>query len=205
MQIMIKRDDVKVGLKFVLPVSEIKRYSDGIRYLVQTGVYGLSSLSFLSLEKPGEVFCIESIGRGYVCCKVADLKDIVVCTETLTKTGFIHGEISTEGLMKGWKEEILKWFPAERRSESIVCGSPKGETEQVSHPSHYAWLKDLCGVEPIEICRQFDFSVGNALKYLMRKGKVDGDKTEKEKRIEDLKKAVFYLQDEIMMLEAGMK
>ncbi len=74
-------------------------------------------------------------------------------------------------------------------------------TEQVLHPSHYSWLKDLCGVEPIEICRHFDFSVGNSLKYIMRKGKIDGDKTEKEKRIEDLKKAIFYLQDEIKMLE----
>lgn len=73
--------------------------------------------------------------------------------------------------------------------------------EQVSHPSHYAWLKDLCGVEPIDICRHFDFAIGNALKYLMRKGKVDGDKTEKEKRIEDLRKAVFYIQDEIKKLQ----
>lgn len=75
------------------------------------------------------------------------------------------------------------------------------KTEQVEHPLHYAWLKELCGVEPIDICRHFGFSVGNALKYLMRKGKVDGDKTEREKRIEDLKKAVFYLQDEIKRLE----
>lgn len=77
--------------------------------------------------------------------------------------------------------------------------------EQVNHPSHYSWLKDLCGVEPIEICRCFDFSIGNALKYLMRKGKVDGDKTEKEKRIEDLRKAVFYIEDEIRRLEDGSK
>lgn len=42
--------------------------------------------------------------------------------------------------------------------------------------------------------------MGNALKYLMRKGKVDGDKTEEEKRIEDLRKAVFYLNDEIKRL-----
>lgn len=42
--------------------------------------------------------------------------------------------------------------------------------EQVNHPSHYAWLKNLCGVEPIDICRHFDFAIGNALKYLMRKG-----------------------------------
>ncbi len=75
------------------------------------------------------------------------------------------------------------------------------KTEQVSHPSHYAWLKDLCGVEPIEICRHFDFSIGNALKYLMRKGKDDGDKTEEEKRIEDLRKAIFYINDEIKRIK----
>ncbi len=100
---------------------------------------------------------------------------------------------------------VIKKSDLEKHSHLGTVSEEKLKEEQVSHPYHYYWLKDLCGVEPIDICRHFDFAVGNALKYLMRKGKVDGDKTEKEKRIEDLKKAVFYLQDEIMMLEAGMK
>ena len=73
----------------------------------------------------------------------------------------------------------------------------------VEHPVHYAWLKDLCGVEPLDICRHLDFNTGNAIKYLLRKGKVDGNKTNTEKRIEDLHKAVFYIQDEIKLLEHG--
>lgn len=77
------------------------------------------------------------------------------------------------------------------------------KTEQVSHPSHYAWLKNLCGVEPLDICRHLDFNTGNAIKYLLRKDKVDGNKTKTEKRIEDLRKAVFYIQDEIKLLEHG--
>lgn len=77
------------------------------------------------------------------------------------------------------------------------------KSEQVSHPSHYAWLKDLCGVEPLDICRHLDFNTGNAIKYLLRKDKVDGNKTKTEKRIEDLHKAVFYIQDEIKLLEHG--
>lgn len=77
------------------------------------------------------------------------------------------------------------------------------KAEQVSHPSHYAWLKDLCGVEPLDICRRLDFNTGNAIKYLLRKDKVDGNKTKTEKRIEDLRKAVFYIQDEIKLLEHG--
>ena len=78
-----------------------------------------------------------------------------------------------------------------------------GKSDQVSHPSHYAWLKDLCGVEPLDICRHLDFNTGNAIKYLLRKDKVDGNKTKTEKRIEDLRKAVFYIQDEIKLLEHG--
>lgn len=77
------------------------------------------------------------------------------------------------------------------------------KAEQVSHPSHYAWLKDLCGVEPLDICRHLDFNTGNAIKYLLRKDKVDGNKTKTEKRIEDLRKAVFYIQDEIKLSEHG--
>ena len=75
--------------------------------------------------------------------------------------------------------------------------------EQVSHQSHYAWLKDLCGVEPLDICRHLDFNTGNAIKYLLRKDKVDGNKTKTDKRIEDLYKAVFYIKDEIKLLEHG--
>lgn len=81
--------------------------------------------------------------------------------------------------------------------------SANKKAEQVSHPFHYAWLKDLCGVEPLDICRHLDFNTGNAIKYLLRKDKVDGNKTKAEKRIEDLRKAVFYIQDEIKLLVHG--
>ena len=76
-----------------------------------------------------------------------------------------------------------------------------GKSEQVNHPSHYSWLKDLCGVEPIEICQHFDFSVGNALKYIMRKGKVERNLTEKQQRIQDLEKAIYYLKNEIYLMK----
>ena len=71
----------------------------------------------------------------------------------------------------------------------------------INAPSHYTWLKVVCGIEPIDLCRHFDFAVGNALKYILRKGKKDGDMTEREKRIQDLEKAVYYLKDEIKQLK----
>ena len=78
----------------------------------------------------------------------------------------------------------------------------KRQSKYLTHPIMRG-LMDLCGVEPLDICRHLDFNTGNAIKYLLRKDKVDGNKTKTEKRIEDLRKAVFYIQDEIKLLEHG--
>ena len=76
------------------------------------------------------------------------------------------------------------------------------KNDKVNHPSHYCWLKELCGIEVIDITRHLDFDLGNAIKYILRAGK----KSEKgysdlDKTIEDLKKAIFYINDEIELLE----
>lgn len=77
----------------------------------------------------------------------------------------------------------------------------KEKEDNVNHPSHYTWLKDKCGVEVIDITRHFDFDIGNALKYIFRAGhKGDTSLTNREKEIEDLKKAIFYLNDKISLL-----
>lgn len=77
----------------------------------------------------------------------------------------------------------------------------KQKGSMVQHPRHYAWLKELCGVEPLDICRHLDFNCGSVLKYLLRKGKEEKNLSELEQRIQDLKKAKVYLEDEIQMLE----
>lgn len=75
--------------------------------------------------------------------------------------------------------------------------------ERVCHPSHYTWLKELCGIEVIDIVRHMDFCLGNAVKYIMRSGrKSENGMSDKEKTIEDLKKAVFYINDKIKLLES---
>lgn len=99
-------------------------------------------------------------------------------------------------LMNSWYHCKIRMPEYENNVEQSNESANK-KTEQVSHPSHYAWLKDLCGVEPLDICRHLDFNTGNAIKYLLRKDKVDGNKTKTEKRIEDLRKAIFYINDEI--------
>ena len=61
-------------------------------------------------------------------------------------------------------------------------------SSQVDHPRHYN--AHPSGIECIEIVRHMSFNIGNAMKYLWRAD-------EKGAPIEDLEKAVWYLQDEI--------
>lgn len=73
-------------------------------------------------------------------------------------------------------------------------------SDNVNHPSHYT--SHPSGVECIDITKHHDFCIGNAIKYLWRQGlKQDADKSVKEKRIEDLKKAVWYINAEIDLIE----
>ena len=74
--------------------------------------------------------------------------------------------------------------------------------DNVNHPSHYPWLNDKCGIEVIDITRHLDFDIGNAVKYLLRAGhKEDAALTPLEKQIEDFKKAAWYINDKIKILE----
>lgn len=78
-----------------------------------------------------------------------------------------------------------------------------GETkkdERVNHPSHYT--SHPSGVECIEITRHYDYDIGNAIKYLWRAGlKTEDGYSNVEKEIEDLEKAIFYINDRIKMLK----
>lgn len=73
--------------------------------------------------------------------------------------------------------------------------------DNVNHPPHYTWLKDKCGIEVIDITRHMDFCLGNSIKYILRAGhKQDASLTDNQKEIEDLKKAIWYINDRIKQL-----
>lgn len=97
-----------------------------------------------------------------------------------------------------YEKNILIQFEEIAKNGTIVT---EEKEEMVNHPNHYAWLKELCGIEPIDICRHLDFNCGLAVKYLLRKGKKEMNLSEREQRVQDLSKAIFYLKDEIKMLE----
>jgi len=99
-------------------------------------------------------------------------------------------------------------IPIEVKSESfapddpvvMVKPVPNAKTPQhalskadaVNHPKHYT--DTPFGMEVIEITDKYDFSVGNALKYILRAGK-KGD------AIEDLEKAIWYLNHKIELMK----
>lgn len=86
---------------------------------------------------------------------------------------------------------------------SVCCDTiATSNNDRVDHPHHYTWLKDLCGIEVIDIIRHMDFCLGNAIKYILRAGhKSEEGMSDLDKTIEDLKKAVFYINDKINTLE----
>lgn len=65
-------------------------------------------------------------------------------------------------------------------------------TDMVNHPPHYT--SHPSGIEAIQVCEHFPFSIGNCIKYLWRAG-LKGD------AVEDLKKARWYLDCEIQKRE----
>lgn len=60
-------------------------------------------------------------------------------------------------------------------------------SDQVNSPPHYT--AHPSGIEVIEITRHMGFNLGNVIKYVLRADYKGGDR--------DLKKAMFYLQDEL--------
>lgn len=67
--------------------------------------------------------------------------------------------------------------------------------DPVNHPSHYT--SHPSGIECIQITRHMGFNLGNAFKYIWRADLKNG--------LEDLKKAKWYIDDEIAKREKTFK
>lgn len=70
--------------------------------------------------------------------------------------------------------------------------------DAVNHPVHYNNSKASCEcgkrIECIEVTRHLNFNLGNVFKYIWRSGS-------KGAPLQDLKKAAWYLNDEIQRRE----
>lgn len=78
------------------------------------------------------------------------------------------------------------------------------EQDRVNHPKHYT--SHPSGIECITVTEHYDFCIGNAIKYLWRAGlKKEEGMDDYTKRVEDLEKAIWYIQREITLLQSRGK
>nr|DAU00222.1 MAG TPA: nucelotide kinase [Caudoviricetes sp.] len=99
-------------------------------------------------------------------------------------------------------------FKAQQAGLAVTIESPElnrpllNETptpqDNVNHPSHYASESGMEAIEVIEAYFHGNAFLANTFKYIARAGKKGGE----AKRLEDLKKARWYLEREIKLEEA---
>jgi len=70
------------------------------------------------------------------------------------------------------------------------------QPENVNHPSHYGGEDNVYEAIKVIDAWELGFALGNTVKYISRAGKKDPNK-----ELEDLRKALWYLQHHINQLE----
>lgn len=85
----------------------------------------------------------------------------------------------------------IKNIKMENKNEKKPYDRPVEESEydRINHPSHYTEGRQY---EPIDVINDWElgFNLGNAVKYISRAGR-------KGNKVEDLRKAIFYIGYEI--------
>lgn len=121
------------------------------------------SVGWTSVEYKGAALCGECIfATGQRCVAPDDL----VCSGRLFRG--IEGE----------EQEV----PAPKAAVTTT-----EEYNTIDHPRHYTDV--VPGIECIQVTEHFDFLLGNAIKYIWRSGRKDGNT-----KLQDLKKAEWYIK-----------
>jgi hypothetical protein len=119
-------------------------------------------------------------------------EDLKVGVEVRTDNGFIGvvNEIKKFSVIIQHSNSLWE-YPNNRIVEVLI---KKKEQDKATTPSHYNNGK---GYDVIDFCNDYklNFNRGSACKYIARSGKKDNE-------IEDLKKAIDFIQREIKYLES---
>lgn len=97
--------------------------------------------------------------------------------------------------LQKYKNDIKMVIDDRRKLECLLADNVNTVEKEsaVEHPKHY---NNIAGIECLDVVEHFNFNRGNAIKYVWRAGEKS-----KEKEVEDLKKAVFYLEREIKNIQ----
>ena len=121
---MIKKEDIKVGLKFLLPCECIESTRVGFVYFVK-----IRENSYFALSEPTDAFTVKSVKDSCVYCNIGDSISVRVDLDILQEKGF-YPEYA-ENLMKEWKDSIsddnLNW--SELPFNSIIMGEQSKKTD----------------------------------------------------------------------------
>ena len=186
---MIKKEDIKVGLKFLLPCESIERTRVGFLYYVNTRK-GCRT----SLIEPTDVFCVKSVKNDCVYCEVRGITDVCVNLDILQKNG-IYPEYA-KNLMDEWKDSIcvdnLNW--SESPFNSIVMGKQNEKTDA----DRFKEITD----KMFDIYNQKNSDYGNSFSKLFKKCGMTyayGHLAEKIERIDSLSNNEAKVQGESMI------
>lgn len=85
-----------------------------------------------------------------------------------------------------------------QREVTIIMGKDKPKKEMVDHPKHYGGKENP--YEAIKVIEAWNlgFCLGNTVKYISRAGK-------KDNTLQDLEKALWYLEREVKKLKDAKK
>ena len=82
------------------------------------------------------------------------------------------------------------------RSDVKKMSENQQNYEYVNHPNHYGGASNVYEVIKVIEALEMDFHLGNTFKYIVRAGKKDSNK-----EIQDLEKALWYLQRKIDLIK----
>ena len=138
-------------------------------------------------------YVVKDIQEDYVEVDIKEHDTLITENQIIQKPYFdskIYEGVLTkvENVLCGTIEEIYG------KEHKKLDGSTIQVKEMVNHPKHYNTGK----YEVIDVIEDWElgFALGNAIKYIARC-------EHKENKLQDLKKAVFYLQHEIDKIEKG--
>ena len=133
----------------------------------------------------------------------AELASLLIWTSANNRCKFCYYE-KEKCLGKSCTEGIEKWLNASCEPENPPADKhvdlqkvSEKVCDNVNHPDHYNHGK----IEVIDFIedKELGFHLGNAVKYISRAGRKNPDKT-----VEDLKKAVWYINRQIERLEMSL-
>ena len=150
-----------------------------------------------------DVYLISSVPLFSTYCGIVYFKnaDYIYSTQTVYQIKKIleNKGLYLEKAKSLWGESFLvSTSPFIKYEEENVPRGTMDSESRVEHPNYY---KLSNGIEVLDIIRDLPFNIGNVVKYVIRAGKKkEAGLSDKQKQIEDLEKAKFYIEDAIKQL-----